>query len=176
MCSEHFTEMCYERDLQQELAENIGGYKQKRQRRLKPGSVPSVERGRDGSVSSSTTTRCVSDTKYLESSHPALQEDEERAWLTRGSDQHKVLESIVLDKTLLNDMRQLTKFCHTGSLENFHCHAEVGTETSPPFVRWYESTGTVGMSVPQYQHRESACQNEGGCSQVQAGIHEALGD
>ena len=25
-----------------------------------------------------------------------------------------------MGKTLLNDMKQLTKFCHTGSLENFH--------------------------------------------------------
>ena len=35
------SEMCYERDFQQEFAQSIGGYKQKQQRRLKPGSLPS---------------------------------------------------------------------------------------------------------------------------------------
>lgn len=63
---------------------------------------------------------CVGASKYLECAHAPLPDDDQRDWLVRGSEQHKILEGIVHNKTLLTDMKQLTHFCHTGSLENFH--------------------------------------------------------
>ena len=41
-------------------------------------------------------------------------------WLKPGSPPHEAIQKIVLDKRLLNDVKKITKFCHTGSLEAYH--------------------------------------------------------
>lgn len=51
---------------------------------------------------------------------PPVPADETRAWLIRGSGQHKALGEVVNDKSLLVDIHQLSEFCRTCSLENFH--------------------------------------------------------
>ena len=42
-----------------------------------------------------------------------------------GFDAHEALKEVVLDKTLLKDIKRLTKFCHTGMLEVCVCHSLV---------------------------------------------------
>ena len=56
----------------------------------------------------------------MECPHPTVRADEQRSWLVAESDQHKALCTIVQDKKLTSDLQQLTRFCHTGTLENFH--------------------------------------------------------
>ena len=60
ICSEHFEEACMERDLQSEFA-TAGSisYQRRRQRLLKPGSIPSLKLGRK-QTSSATSTRTAS--------------------------------------------------------------------------------------------------------------------
>ena len=43
-----------------------------------------------------------------------------KKWLSRGSKAHNALKEVVLDKRLIKDIRQLSEFCHTGSLEVYH--------------------------------------------------------
>lgn len=43
-----------------------------------------------------------------------------KRWLKIGSKAHNALKEVVLDKRLLKDIRQLSEFCHTGSLEVYH--------------------------------------------------------
>ena len=44
----------------------------------------------------------------------------DKEWLDPNSDSFKALKTVVLDKTLINDMKHLTRFSHTGSLEVYH--------------------------------------------------------
>ena len=61
-------------------------------------------------------------TVYHKCCHPDLSTEEERskAWLSPKSDAFQALQKIVFDKRMLNDMRHLTKFSHTGVLEVYH--------------------------------------------------------
>ncbi len=43
-----------------------------------------------------------------------------KKWLKAGSDAHECLQSIVMDKKVLESLNKLTKFCHTGALEVYH--------------------------------------------------------
>lgn len=43
-----------------------------------------------------------------------------KKWLEKDSKAHKALKEVVLDKRLRKDIRQLSEFCHTGSLEVYH--------------------------------------------------------
>ena len=54
--------------------------------------------------------------------HPTLSSEEEwsKKWLRSGSVAHNALRKVVLQDTLLRDMKKLTGFHHTGSLEVFH--------------------------------------------------------
>ena len=58
-------------------------------------------------------TKCV---------HPTLTTEEQRSkkWMRPGSVVHRTLTNVVKDKTLLKDIKKLTGFHHTGSLEVFH--------------------------------------------------------
>ena len=54
--------------------------------------------------------------------HPTLSSKEERSkkWLRSGSTAHNALCKVVLQNTLLRDMKKLTGYHHTSSLEVFH--------------------------------------------------------
>ena len=54
--------------------------------------------------------------------HPTLSSEEERSkkWLRSGSVAYNALCKVVLQDTLLRDMKKLTGYHHTGSLEVFH--------------------------------------------------------
>ena len=54
--------------------------------------------------------------------HQTLSSEEERSrkWLRSGSVAHSALRKVVLQDTLLRDMKKLVGFHHTGSLEVFH--------------------------------------------------------
>ena len=43
-----------------------------------------------------------------------------KKWLKKDSKPHNALKEVVLDKRLVKDIRQLSEFCHTGSLEVYH--------------------------------------------------------
>ena len=43
-----------------------------------------------------------------------------KKWLKKGSKAHNALKEVVLDKRLTKDIRHLSEFCHTGSLEVYH--------------------------------------------------------
>ena len=66
----------------------------------------------------------VTGTQFHECSHPQLSPTEVRKkkWLKNSSPSFvvPVLQDVVLDPKLLEDMKHLTKFCHTGSLEVYH--------------------------------------------------------
>ena len=47
-------------------------------------------------------------------------EERSKAWLSRESESFLALQIVVLDKTILKDMVQLTKFSHTRILEVYH--------------------------------------------------------
>ena len=47
-------------------------------------------------------------------------EERSTAWLSPESESFLALQTIVLDKTILKDMVQLTKFSHAGILEVYH--------------------------------------------------------
>lgn len=59
---------------------------------------------------------------YTECQHGELEETLERRtkWLPRDSKELEALESVVMNKLLLRDIRLLSQFCHTGMLEVFH--------------------------------------------------------
>ena len=54
--------------------------------------------------------------------HQTLPPEEQRSkkWLRLGSAAHNALRKVVLQDTLLRDMKKLCGFRHTGSLEVFH--------------------------------------------------------
>ena len=54
--------------------------------------------------------------------HPKILQHREKAWLNRSSEVFVVLQNIILDKTLLSDLKYLTNFSHTGSLEVYKAH------------------------------------------------------
>lgn len=60
--------------------------------------------------------------KYKGCAHSPLSDDEQRRkkWLTPDSAAHNALKSIILNRSLLKDIRQLNEFCHTGNLEVYH--------------------------------------------------------
>ena len=45
---------------------------------------------------------------------------QDKEWLDPNSDSFKALQTVVLDKTLINDLKHLTRFSHTGSLKVYH--------------------------------------------------------
>ena len=49
-----------------------------------------------------------------------MKNQRDKEWLDPNSDSFKALKTVVLDKTLINDMKHLTRFSHTGSLEVYH--------------------------------------------------------
>ena len=59
---------------------------------------------------------------YLECQHPQLTRTETmtKPWLKEGSPAYKSLENVVRDKYLVNDLRYLVEFKHTGNLEVYH--------------------------------------------------------
>ena len=60
--------------------------------------------------------------KFVKCEHPRLRKSGEKrkVWLDPSSDSFAALQSIVFDKTLLQDLKHLTKFSHTGILEVYH--------------------------------------------------------
>ena len=60
--------------------------------------------------------------KFRKCTHPRIPKKAARnkKWLKPDSDALKALQSIVLDKNLLKDLKYLTKFSHTGKLEVYH--------------------------------------------------------
>ena len=54
--------------------------------------------------------------------HEPLEPDiaRKKKWLKKGSKSHNALKEVKLDKRLTKDIRQLSEFCHTGSLEVNH--------------------------------------------------------
>lgn len=47
-------------------------------------------------------------------------ETKEKVWLRRGTPAHNALEKVVANKRLLSDLKYLTSFNHTGTLEVYH--------------------------------------------------------
>jgi hypothetical protein len=58
--------------------------------------------------------------KMTQCAHGPIGDDDDTAWLELDSPAHKALKAVALDKRLLKDISGLSKFCHTGSLENYH--------------------------------------------------------
>ena len=60
--------------------------------------------------------------KFHKCAHPRITKKAARnkKWLKSDSDAFKALQSIVLDKNILKDLKHLTKFSHTGKLEVYH--------------------------------------------------------
>ena len=54
--------------------------------------------------------------------HPTLSPEEQcsKKWLKSGTAAHNALRTVVLQDTLLQDIKKLDGFHHTGSLEVFH--------------------------------------------------------
>ena len=65
---------------------------------------------------------CTGHALYHQCCHADLSTEEEhsKAWLSPESESFIALQTIALDKTILRDMVQLTKFSHTGILEVYH--------------------------------------------------------
>ena len=62
-----------------------------------------------------------SGTKFHRCTHDIRPQQEENvAYLDRDSDTFAVLKSIVMNKTLIKALHNLTQFCHTGELEVYH--------------------------------------------------------
>ena len=59
---------------------------------------------------------------FTQCGHAPLADTEARRtkWLIPESPEHRALDSVVADKRLLKDIRQLAHFCHTGMLEVYH--------------------------------------------------------
>ncbi|XP_063969971.1 uncharacterized protein LOC129284132 [Lytechinus pictus] len=64
----------------------------------------------------------ISGDKFHKCAHEELsvEDEEETKWLTPGSKSHESLQSVLFDKRLVKDIKQLSKACHTGELEVFH--------------------------------------------------------
>ena len=60
--------------------------------------------------------------KFHKCVHPRITKSKARkkSWLNPTSDAFKALQSVVLDKHVLGDLKYLTKFSHTGIVEIFH--------------------------------------------------------
>ena len=54
--------------------------------------------------------------------HPPLTKKQVKVkeWISPNSEAFKALQKIVLSKNILDDLKHLTKFCHTGVLEAYH--------------------------------------------------------
>ena len=61
-------------------------------------------------------------TVHKKCEHPKLSKRDrlEKTWPKEGSPAYKALETVVKEKTLLNDLQHLTEFNHTGQLEVYH--------------------------------------------------------
>ena len=57
----------------------------------------------------------------------------DKEWLDPNSDSFKALETVVLDKTLINDLKHLARFSHTGSLEVYHSLLNKWIQKNPHF-------------------------------------------
>ena len=51
---------------------------------------------------------------------PSIPQHREKAWLNPSSEAFVALQNIILDKTLHSDLKHLTNFSHTGSLEVYN--------------------------------------------------------
>ena len=62
------------------------------------------------------------DSAFTKRVHPTLTLEEQhcKKWLRSGSIVHRTLINVVKDKTLLKDIKKLTGYHHTGSLEVSH--------------------------------------------------------
>ena len=60
--------------------------------------------------------------KFHKCEHPKLKKKEirKKPWLKPDSDAFKVLQTIILNANTLKDLKHLTQFSHTGSLEIYH--------------------------------------------------------
>ena len=60
--------------------------------------------------------------KFQNCVHPCLTKKQVKAkeWLSPKSEAFEALQNIVLEKKVLEDLANLTKFCHTGVLEIYH--------------------------------------------------------
>ena len=60
--------------------------------------------------------------KFQACVHPAIskQEAKSKEWIKPESDAFKALQTVVLNKSLLSDLKYLTEFSHTGNLEVYH--------------------------------------------------------
>ena len=52
--------------------------------------------------------------------HVSAEEDEATKWLQSESPAHMALSKVLKDKQLLDAIKKLNQFCHTGKLENFN--------------------------------------------------------
>ena len=79
--------------------------------------------------------------KFQKCVHPRLLKKEVKAkeWIPAKSEAFEVLQNIVLDKKLMEDLKHLTKFSHTGILEVYHL-----------YNKW----------VPKRQHFSSLCRHD----------------
>ncbi|XP_041428792.1 uncharacterized protein LOC121397046 [Xenopus laevis] len=60
--------------------------------------------------------------KYKKCMHGRISQEQRNGtnWIMPSHPAHSALQKIVNDKALLADLRQVTKFCHTGQLEVYH--------------------------------------------------------
>ena len=58
---------------------------------------------------------------FTRCAHDAIEPEvaECKRWLVKNSKAHNALKEVILEKRLSKDIRQLSEFCHTGSLEVF---------------------------------------------------------
>ena len=57
---------------------------------------------------------------YTECGHKILPEYRNKRWIDLTSEAFDALQRIVLDKNILNDLKHLVCFSHTGELEIYH--------------------------------------------------------
>ena len=57
---------------------------------------------------------------FHQCAHPTSSDHEQRKWLDPTSDSFKALQEILFSSKLLSDLKHLTRFSHTGSLEVYH--------------------------------------------------------
>lgn len=54
--------------------------------------------------------------------HRPLSDEETREikWIRFGSTDYQVLQTEIMNKTFLNDLKHTSHYCHTSSLESYH--------------------------------------------------------
>ena len=57
---------------------------------------------------------------FLKCCHPNIPQDCEKSWSNPFSEAFVALQNIILDKSLLSDLKHLINFSHRGSLEVYH--------------------------------------------------------